>query len=129
MHSLLIAHMLQNRCNGMMIVGHCSKVGIVGEGPLRDVGFLISEMVQWVRLPPLVGLVVLVDVARLRAGDTVEARDGRATEPRQRPEDGALLLGHLSPLKLVHHLVGLLDTLLGELLRSVLTAKGLKLAV
>mmetsp|Transcript_2485 Transcript_2485/g.7340 ORF Transcript_2485/g.7340 Transcript_2485/m.7340 type:complete len:451 (-) Transcript_2485:2-1354(-) len=107
----------------------CSEVALVGESPLRDVGLLVGEVLQGVSLAPLVLAAVLVDVAGVGPRDAVEGRDGGATQAGERPEDGALLLGDLSPLDLVDHGVGLRDARFRELLGGVLAAEGLQVSV
>merc|ERR1719258_148903 len=88
-----------------------------------------SSSSERVSLAPLVQVVVLVDVAGLRARDPVERGDGGASQAGERAEDGALLLRHLGALQLVNHFVRLLDGLIGQLLRGVLAPEGLQLAV
>merc|ERR1740138_1323748 len=89
----------------------------------------VCEMVQRMGLSPLVHLVVLIDVAGLRAGHPIERRDRSTAEASQRPENRPLLLRDLSPFELVDHLVAFLDRALRQLLGGVLAAEGLQVAV
>mmetsp|Transcript_61498 Transcript_61498/g.199000 ORF Transcript_61498/g.199000 Transcript_61498/m.199000 type:complete len:387 (-) Transcript_61498:25-1185(-) len=108
--------------------GLCS-IAVVGEGPLRDVRLLVSQVLDGVFLAPLVLPGELVDVAGVRTSHAIEACDGGATEAGQGSEDSALLLSDLCTLELVNHLVALFDRGLGQLLSGVLAAKGLEVAV
>merc|ERR1719321_1640509 len=98
------------------------EICIVREGPLGDVRLLICEVMKRVCLAPLVRLVVLVNVASLRAGNAIERCDSSSPKPCQSTEDRSLLFGHLSPFQLINHFVRLLDTGLCQLLSCVLTA-------
>jgi hypothetical protein len=99
-----------------------SEVSIVWEGPLGDVRLLVSQVMKRVGLPPLVSLVILIDVASLGPGNAIEGSDSCSAKTCQCPEHCALLFCHLSTLKLVDHFIGLLDAEVAEEKRAVFRA-------
>ena len=68
---------------------------------------------------------VRIDGLRLETGNRVELLDRRRAKPRQRAEDSALDLGHLSVLNGVHEGVLRVRGVVLELLRRVLLAEPL----